>query len=237
MKKSIFSLSAAFLLTGALAGCGADNGAVGDNDGVRPIGYYSDENTDDNDWGMNRNRNHNGMLDNNNNGALGNRNDNLGYNNGDGLNNDTDNDLGLGNNNNNNNGKIDDGNNNGMGMMNGDNHHERQAQAIANKLADMKNIENTSVVVTDDNVLVGIKTNDRGVTKHLKSSVRKTVQGMVQGKDIHVATSPRMYNRIKNVNNNLQDGDGLNEVNSDVRGIINDLGDAVKRPFQNNNNQ
>ncbi|HEX7064315.1 MAG TPA: YhcN/YlaJ family sporulation lipoprotein [Bacillales bacterium] len=234
MKKSIFSLSAAFLLTGALAGCGANNnGAVGDNDGVRPIGYYSDENNGDNDWGMNRNRNHNGMLDNN--GALGDRDDNLGYNNGNGLNNDTDNDLGLGNDNNNNNGKIDDGDNNGMGMMDGDNNHERQAQAIANKLADMKSIENTSVVVTDDNVLVGIKTHDRGVTKNLKSSVRRTVQGMVQGKDIHVATNPKMYNRIKNVSNNLQDGDGLNEVNSDVRGIINDLGDAAKRPFQNNN--
>lgn len=249
MKKTIFSLSAAFLLTGALAGCGADNGAVGDNnnDGVRPIGYYSDEDNGDNDLGMNNNGN--GLLDNNrgrdnitgNDDALGDDNGNLGYNNGDGLNNDTDNDLGLGNNDNNNNGKIDDGNNmmgnghnNGM-MNNGNNNHEQQAQVIADKLADMNNVENTTVVVTDDNVLVGVKTHDGGVSKHFKSTIRRTVQGVVNNKDIHVTTNAKMYNRIQNVNNNLDDGDGLNEVGSDINGIINDLGDAAKRPFQNNN--
>ncbi|HET7616739.1 MAG TPA: YhcN/YlaJ family sporulation lipoprotein, partial [Bacillales bacterium] len=147
------------------------------------------------------------------------------------LNNQRGNNLGLGN------GVM----NNDRNQYNGPNatgrnvKYARQAQAIANKVSTLKNVENTSVVVTRNDVLVGVKTHDNGVTRNLKSNVRRTVQGVVQGKNIHVATKRRMYNRIQNVSNNLQNGDGMNEVGSDIRGIINDLANAAKRPFQNNN--
>lgn len=219
MKRTAFSLSAAFLLSGMLVGCGANNnGAVGNrnnNDGARPIGYYTG-NGRDNLPGIRDNN-----LSDNNNTTYQNR-----------LNNDRDNDLGFGN------GVID---NDGPNDNNGPNangtvaQHERQAKAIANRVADLTGVENTSVVVTDDNVLVGVRTNNQGVTRNLKSNIRRTAQTVVRGKDIHVTTDRTMYNRIKNVSNNLRDGDTTGEVSSDVRGIINDIANAAKRPFQNNN--
>ncbi|HET7628333.1 MAG TPA: YhcN/YlaJ family sporulation lipoprotein [Bacillales bacterium] len=214
MKSTVLSLSAALLLSGTLVGCGAnnnagnDNGAVGNNDNgtARPIGYYSGQN-------------------NNNNNA-----DRFGYNNR--LNNDRDNDLGLGNGVMNNDDRNDD---NGPNAMGRNTVYSRQAQAIANRVSTLKNVQNTSVIVTRNDVIVGIKTHDHGVTRNMKSNVRRTVQNVVQGKNIHVTTNRKMYNRIQNVNNNLQDGDGMNEVSSDIRGIIDDIANAAKRPFQNNN--
>ncbi|HET7581031.1 MAG TPA: YhcN/YlaJ family sporulation lipoprotein [Bacillales bacterium] len=213
MKKTIFSLSAALLMSGALVGCGANNGAVGNGnngDGVRPIGYYG------------------GNHDNTNNGIVRDRNGRIGANNGR---------MGANNNNvNHYNRRL---NNRQIRDMNGpyangaNRKYRHQAQVIANRVASMKNVENASVVVTDNDVLIGVKTNDK-TTKGMKSGIRKTAQTVVQGKNIHVATKPRMYNRIKNVHNNLRDGNTVNEVGSDIRGIINDLGNAAKRPFQNN---
>jgi spore cortex protein len=215
MKKTIFSLSAALLLGGGLVGCTADNnGAVDDNNNTRPIGYYSNEDTRDNDLGINNRDNAEGpmtdIMD-----RDGNR-DNAGNNN-----------LGINNDNN--------GNNIGMngGNQTNDNNGQK-ADQIANRITDMDNVEDARVIISDENVLVGVDTNDNDANDNMESRIRKSVQNMVNGKDVNVTTDEDMYNRIESVDNDLQNGDGFDEVQSDVQGILDDIGNAVQRPFENN---
>lgn len=200
MNKTIASLSAALLISTTLAGCGANHrGALGNRNGIRPIGYFNGQNNVRYQDRLGYNR----SLNNNPNPRIGNR-TNYNY--------------------------------NGQ-QAKGTGHHPRkhaiQARTIAQRVASLKNIENTSVVVTDNDVLVGVKTHDKNIGA-IKNSIRKTVQGVVKNKRIYVTANPRMYNRIQNVRNNLNAGGTLNEVSSDVTGIINDLANAAKRPFQNN---
>lgn len=211
MKKNIVStFSAALILSTALVGCGANHsGALGNRNGVRPIGYFNGQN--------NNPRNNNPRY----------TNDRLGYNNP--TNNNGNHNLGMGGN-----GRMHNaGNQQAKGLGHNARKHKIQARTIAHRVASLKNVENVSVVVTNHDVLVGVKTHDK-TTRNLKSGIRKTVQGVVNNKTIHVATKPKMYHRIQNVSNNLHDGGTLNEMSSDIRGIINDLGNAAKRPFQNN---
>lgn len=64
---------------------------------------------------------------------------------------------------------------------------------------------------------------------------------MAPNRDVKVVSDQKMVNRIENVDNDLRDGRAYTEVESDVRGISkdivnagSDLGNAIKRPFENN---
>ena len=49
-----------------------------------------------------------------------------------------------------------------------------------------------------------------------------------------VVTDDRMFKRIRKIDDRLENGNGINEVQADINGIFNDLGNAISRPFQNN---
>jgi spore cortex protein len=114
------------------------------------------------------------------------------------------------------------------------------AEKVANKVNDIRGVDDAHVILEDNNVIVGVDT-DNDNTKKLTEKVRKTTARMVPDRDVKVVADKDMYNRIENVDNDLRDGRAYTEVQSDVRGIMNDivnagsdLGNAVKRPFENN---
>lgn len=202
MKTSVFSLSAALLLSGALVGCGTNNAANRNHAGMRPVGYYNGQGN--NGPGYNNRANYP-----NNHAGMGNN-------------------FGAG-----------AGNYNGTAYNNRNNTrgntsvNKNQASAISRKINNMNHVQNAHVVVTNNDVLVGVKSNTK-VTGSMKKNIRNVVNSIARGKNIHVTADPSMYKRISNVSTNLQNGNAGNEASSDVRGIINDLANAVKRPFQNN---
>ena len=49
-----------------------------------------------------------------------------------------------------------------------------------------------------------------------------------------VVTDDDMFDRIRTVDDDLQGGQAIEEVQSDINAILNDLGDAIQRPFENN---
>lgn len=241
MKKAVLSLSAALLLGGGLAGCNADNNeAIDNNNDTRPIGYYTNEDGRDNDLGINDRDNGQGpmtdMFDGDNNDAEG-LNDDRDARNGDVdiLDND-ENGRDLVNDNddftndddfvNDNNGTPDD---NFYNNANGE-----QAERIANRVATLKNVEDASVIVTDDNVIVGVETKDQA-DRDLRQNIRNTVRTMVDdNKDVHVTLDPDLFDRIQTVDDDLQEGRAMNEVQADIEGILEDIGNAVQRPFEDN---
>ncbi|WP_408007065.1 YhcN/YlaJ family sporulation lipoprotein [Pseudalkalibacillus sp. A8] len=106
------------------------------------------------------------------------------------------------------------------------------ATRIRDRVKGMKNVEDARVVVNGDTVLVGIDTNDRN-DQAIREKVKNTVQKMTD-KNVRVTTDEDMFTRIRNVDDDLREGNGFAEVRSDVNEIMNDLGDARRRPFENN---
>ncbi len=106
------------------------------------------------------------------------------------------------------------------------------ARKIARKVENMRDVEDARVVVTGDSVLIGIDTNDRN-DRDVEPKVRNAVQKMTD-KNVRITTDEDMFTRIRDVDNDLRDGNGFAEVQSDINAIMDDIGDALQRPFQNN---
>ncbi|WLD92225.1 YhcN/YlaJ family sporulation lipoprotein [Alkalihalobacillus sp. AL-G] len=106
------------------------------------------------------------------------------------------------------------------------------AQRISRKVNKMDNVEDARVIINNDAVIVGIDTSDQN-DRNVKEQVRKEVQE-ITNKNVRVTTDEEMFTRIRNVDDDLRNGNGFDEVRSDFTGIMNDLGDAAQRPFENN---
>ncbi|NRG47617.1 YhcN/YlaJ family sporulation lipoprotein [Bacillus sp. CRN 9] len=114
------------------------------------------------------------------------------------------------------------------------------AKKISKKVNDINNVNDAHVIIDQNDVIVGIDTSNNNKSK-TDQEVKNVVQPMVPGKNVHVTTRDEVFNRIETIDNNLRDGGTYDEVRSDVNGIMNDIkkagnnvGDAVKRPFENN---
>ncbi|MFC7371230.1 YhcN/YlaJ family sporulation lipoprotein [Fictibacillus iocasae] len=116
----------------------------------------------------------------------------------------------------------------------------RLAERIQKKVNDMNNVDDAHVILDDNNVIVGIDTSERD-KKAMDRKVEEKIQAMVPGRDVQVTTDDSIFGRIENVDNDLRDGMDYTEVEGDVKGIMSDigragsdLGNAIKRPFENN---
>jgi spore cortex protein len=220
MAKKTSLLAVAVLATGVLTACNGDNdnNMLGnDNNDSRPIGYYS------NDRDMELNNNNGGldqgegplteMMENDNN-----RN---GQNNRLLINNDT---------NNRNNNNRNNTNNNNAKYAEG--YDGKLAERIERQVEGINNVDEARVIVTDDRVLVGIDTNDRN-DKNTENQVRNAVKKLTK-KQVSIADDENAFDQMGDITDDLQNGKAFDEVQSDVNNIVNDLGDAVQRPFQNN---
>ncbi|WP_349408010.1 YhcN/YlaJ family sporulation lipoprotein [Pseudalkalibacillus sp. SCS-8] len=106
------------------------------------------------------------------------------------------------------------------------------ARRISKKVNKMDDVDDARVVVSGDTVLIGVDTNDRN-DRNVRSEVKNAVQKMTD-KNVRVTTDEDMFTRIRDVDNDLRDGNGFEEARSDIEAIMDDLGDALQRPFQNN---
>lgn len=199
------------MMTGVLAGCGANNdrNAAFDNNGqnMRDVGYYTDRNADYNDVTRRNGRNMQNTDNFNNRVAR-------------------DNDLGFNDNNN-----I---NNNNMAYD--PTNDQRDARRIARAVGKIDGVRHANVVVYNNNVLIGVTAENNQDLSQLRDRVSNRAKSITPNKQVRVATDRKTVNRITNVNNRIINAGGnvTNEVGSDITGILNDLGNAIQRPFQNN---
>ncbi|MBM7644705.1 hypothetical protein JOD45_000912 [Scopulibacillus daqui] len=109
------------------------------------------------------------------------------------------------------------------------------ATRIAKKVSRINGVEDAHVLIRGNTVIVGVNAT-KGSLKNpdFINDVTKTAKQYAPDKDVRVTTDRNLVKRIQNVNYRLRTGGTWNEVSSDVRAIINDLGNAAKRPFQNN---
>ncbi|MDQ0481458.1 YhcN/YlaJ family sporulation lipoprotein [Guptibacillus hwajinpoensis] len=207
MRKSILTLST-MMLAGGLIGCTADDEAMDTryNDSSRPIGYYTSEDNN----GDYREGAVTDMIDRDYaNGVKAPDKEQMDRRNG----------------------------MNGPGYMRTDDNYSGYDNELSNRLSDriekLKNVEDARVIVYGDQIMIAVDTNDRN-DADVKDSVRSEVAKVTKQKNISISTDEDVFGRMGDVNNRLEDGNGFEEVQSDVNGILNDIGNAAKRPFENN---
>ncbi|MGM0874406.1 MAG: YhcN/YlaJ family sporulation lipoprotein [Bacillota bacterium] len=229
-KASAFTVIA--LLTTGLTACNGDEGALDTNynNNTQPMGYYSNENSDiDNEGpvtemmdGMNNEDNYfrqvNDRYDNRN---MSNPTVPLG---------DRDNGLVRDN-------RFSHGDANYHGHLNEIGYNNRGdgeiSQKVKNAVEKMDNVDEARVVVTDDNILVAVDTNDRNDAS-LKDKITSNLRKMADGRNIQVVTDEGTFTRIRNIDNDIQNGVDRETIDTDVGELMDDLGDAIQRPFNGN---
>ncbi|MFT8318376.1 MAG: YhcN/YlaJ family sporulation lipoprotein [Sporolactobacillus sp.] len=117
-------------------------------------------------------------------------------------------------------------------QMNSD---KRLSKRIADQAAAVNGVKRAHVVVNNNNVLIGLEA-DQSVNRlgALRKSVHDAVKPLARHRHVYITTDRRYVTKITNLETRFNAGKGMNEFRSDVVGIINDLSNAVKRPFQNN---
>jgi spore cortex protein len=256
MKKTTFTTLSAALILGGLVGCATNEEAVDNryDNTTRPIGYYSnDDREGDLEYNNGRGMDQGPLtdmfdIDDNNQFKndraydtrfintrrkdigrnMNNGNGDMNYRNG------TMNDYGDGNVNQYGNGKMNMTNNG----YNYDKRYARDgslAERIDERVENMAYVEDVNTVVYNDTIIVAIDTDDRN-DKDVEKKVRRAIQGLAHDKKVRIVTDENMFKRIGTINDGLRDGDAIDDFQSDFREIMDDIGDAMKRPFDNNDN-
>jgi spore cortex protein len=225
MKKATFTSLSAALILGGLVGC-TNEQAVEDRyeNTTRPIGYYTNDDRDaDFDYNNGRGMDQGPLTDMFDLGENNNRNDRFINTRRSHVDNVKDRN-GIRDNYDRGYDREEDGE-----VYNYDRNYERDgslADRINDRIENMANIEDVNTVVYRDTVIVGIDTNDRN-DKEVEQKVRKAIKGLAAGKEVRVVTDENMFRRLGTINDGLRNGNALDEFKSDLREMMDNMGDAI----------
>lgn len=112
---------------------------------------------------------------------------------------------------------------------------KKLANRIADRAASVDGVDEAHVLVSGNSVAIGAVPdkgqNDRA---NLRKKIRLAVLPLAGGREVLVSTDSRYVKRITATETTFNAGKATREVRSDIVGIIDDLTNAVKRPFENN---
>jgi spore cortex protein len=103
------------------------------------------------------------------------------------------------------------------------------AEKIAMRAADVANVADARALVYRDSVLVAVNTNSRD-TARIEHQVKQAVAPYTKNKKVRVVSNPSMYNRVCVIDNNLRDGRPFDEMERDLQTIFNN-GEIIERPL------
>lgn len=123
------------------------------------------------------------------------------------------------------------------GHLNTEGYYGREERELSERVRKtvekMKNVEDAHVVVTDNNILVAVDTNDKN-DKAMRESITKELSNVASGRNVQVVTDEGTVSRVRNINNNINNGGERGTIDTDINNLMNDLGDAIRRPFTGN---
>ncbi|MGJ9382929.1 YhcN/YlaJ family sporulation lipoprotein [Salipaludibacillus sp. CF4.18] len=124
----------------------------------------------------------------------------------------------------------------------------RTARQIEERVDQIDGVQDADVIISDDEVVVGIRgtnTNgnngnngnkgnngNNGNNGNTESQVRSAVSDMVEDKQIHVVTDEAGAQEIHQMEGRLRGGEAFEEVGETFNAMLDDLGDAIQRPFE-----
>ncbi|MCJ8009579.1 YhcN/YlaJ family sporulation lipoprotein [Lederbergia wuyishanensis] len=129
--------------------------------------------------------------------------------------------------------RNDDNNGNGFGVNNNRDFNDNQidvADNIADKIADLKEVDTANVLVTRRNAYVAVRLNNTG-NNEMTSTVQRKIAKQVRDVDnnidnVYISENPDFYNRMTGYRNDINNG-------RPVSGFFNEFSDTVRRVFPN----
>ncbi|UTR14239.1 YhcN/YlaJ family sporulation lipoprotein [Salipaludibacillus sp. LMS25] len=106
----------------------------------------------------------------------------------------------------------------------------RLASRIENRVEGLDEVRDCDVIVNNDNVIIGVE--PEGNNGQVEDRVRSLVDEMDNDKQVHIVTERTGVERIHDMENRLRDGEPFEEVGATFNAMLDDLGDAIQRPFE-----
>lgn len=192
------TIASLILMTAGLTACGANDNAMNDtrnNGNTRPIGYYTNENDADRQGdGIDHDGPVSELMEDQNDGNRNTTN----VNNRDRVTADDRVPLAT-------DGTYNNTNNRNMNRNAANNGYDNQenrrlAAKIANRVKQVKNVNDTQVMVSDDRVVIAVKSH-REFTKSDRDNVVKAARNYANGRDVQVSTDKGLFRKLHKMNN------------------------------------
>lgn len=106
----------------------------------------------------------------------------------------------------------------------------RLAREISKSLAGVEGIRNSHVIVYENDIIIGVEHD--GNKEKIKRAIRNRVKKRAEDRDIHIVTDRENVKNIRGLNRRLESGEPFEALGETVDEILNSLGNAVQRPFE-----
>lgn len=121
-------------------------------------------------------------------------------------------------------------NRNNDNMVNDDNQNIDLADDVAEKVTDLKEVDDASVLVTNRNAYVAVKLSDQGdreMTKDVQKKIARKVRDTNHDFDnVYISENPDFYDRMRGYGNDIRNG-------RPISGFFDEFTDTVQRVFPN----
>lgn len=106
----------------------------------------------------------------------------------------------------------------------------RLSREISNLLSGVDGIRNHHVVVHENNIIIGVEHDDD--LDGIDQRIRERIKERAGNRNVHIVTEREQLKNIRGLNRRLQSNEPFEELGSTIDNILDDIGDAVKRPFE-----
>lgn len=102
------------------------------------------------------------------------------------------------------------------------------AEKIENRVKNLRDIDRVAAVTYGNDILVAVKPRNAAATGTLESDVRRVAEPYAKGRNVHVTVTKTMYDRVRNMSNQLRNGAMTNDMNRDIT----DLFRSIRTDYQ-----
>ncbi|WP_338777359.1 YhcN/YlaJ family sporulation lipoprotein [Metabacillus sp. FJAT-52054] len=110
---------------------------------------------------------------------------------------------------------------------------QKIAENVSNKISKMKNVDEARTVVTEDNVIVAVDTNDKN-NKNVKNAILKETEKLAHGKNVDVFTDEGSFNRVKQIDTNIKNNKPRKTIDADIKDFMKNTGKTIQRTLNPN---
>ncbi|WP_158282131.1 YhcN/YlaJ family sporulation lipoprotein [Salipaludibacillus keqinensis] len=104
------------------------------------------------------------------------------------------------------------------------------ARKLENRIENIDGVRDCDVLINGDDVVIGIDAS--GNEDRVERKVRSLASKLDDNKQVHIVTDQSGMDRINGMENQLRDGAPFEEVGATFNEMLDDLGDALQRPFE-----
>lgn len=116
------------------------------------------------------------------------------------------------------------------GHLNNSNHVTRQSyyngnngnmnERITQLVENVENVKEAKTVIHGNEVLVGVRLNNKSREVETKKNIQQAVQSQLNGKKLHLITNDSQFSRLKTIDQDLRNGGPKDDLNLDINNLI-----------------